>query len=1640
MICLLVCGVLLTIYAAHAQKDAAPDLDSSRADAPAPLVQTPVAVETPRRVRPSVALPIAGPRGKPREEIEDLIGPPPSPLGNVANATIIESTGFEAGDGWDLSHSVCGDEFAYPGICSYPVMDTCAFKSHAASQNCCVGDPNEETGWYMSASSRHCREPHISSVNPFGGSARHLRFARDALAGSPAGCVGLNAACRSSAFTPALGPQPVGPTTISFELSSSSILGGSLRFLPVADSEVNSFAGLIHFFYGGTIYIYDFGANQYDFAGYWDDMGYSRVEIRVDPCLNEVTYSYGGQTIYSTSMTGHAATVERAFFDHDNDSGSVWDIDNFEISRDTPCCGNGVEDFGEECDPPSDMACPGQCGPDCTCLPSCHPVTDCNGNGIDDSCDIGPDGTGRKLYVTDRGNDRIRRANLDGSNVANVIPSGLTDPSDIEVDPIAGYLYWVDPTDQNVRRANLDGSGATVLVSSAGRPVALALDIASGKMYWSDSSLDRIQRANLNGTTVETLYSAAGIGPEGIDLDLANGKMYWTDIITNQIRRANLNGSTVEVVIGAGLSTPKGIAIDSAAGKMYWTEWGVPRIRRADLDGSNIQTLITTGLDRPFDLELDLSAGKMYWADFDLNLIKRANLDGTGVQTLISSGLSTPYGIALDLSSDNCNNNSVPDDCDLAGILTVETFESTGSDFIPDCPADHLSNPGLPSNILVNFPPGVATITDLNVRVGVNHSRIGDLFLFLTHQTTGTQVALMSRIGLAESDPYCTGNESGGCVGGNLYVTFDDEAASSIESLCIPAYGQSVRPHSGGSGFPGLLTAFDNEDMSGTWTLGVLDGQNGTFGTLVEWSLIITYRGNPASSDCNYNGMPDECDILGGLATDGACHGGLHHGDFCASDVDCPPTAGAVCSGIPPVCVGGPLTGTPCFADSQCNEGYCLLDGIPNECQGFTGMCTTPGIEDHWTCPGNWEPPTDYADDEGHFIGYHVKLLPGADICLDDTVLVPSLHIQPGAALQTTCGTVNPQPHGDLRFSPPGVLFVEGSLRVSGDRKIGEPGGLVGHPNPQPFIVGPGGLVGHVNPQPHLPVTATLHARDMVLLGGAPGQLGGKVELSSHMSAIISRNLTLTGHVDPQPFLPGGGVAGPITPPPKLRISDVVRLDVAGTMALSGVAEISVHSAAADAVSVGGDFDNRAISPSLFDWSEGALILTGPDRQTFEVAGIDLGNVPAGFYTDVDGLFGPEPHSNFSLGVLQIGLDDPPTAGHVTFTNAFANTKGDGACEEALYVRKLIVKPGSTITLDNCRLYYGELVGSVIPTVLGSCGPMVDTDLPATPVADANGKVRALSLTVPSSPPTVGNTALRVRLIELQKPLPANLPLFPPPDFSAYEFDSCSAVGETGGCARWVGRPGTFYESEGPPRTGPYRAARLQCTPYYYNWSAEGLFHIVGAELVPSSTYEVMNFAASCTGVESACGAVSAPTIATTRRSGDVDAPFNPPSTTNQPDAIDVAQVVNKFKGLAGAPLKASAQVQPNLPELNASISALDIASVVDAVKSFAYAFPGPCPCPSTVTCGGPCGVGACDPSAPGGPGMCVKTCTGGVNNGEPCINNTHCPGICMGGSNPGALCPAGVPGGANCAGGGICSASCASVGTCRDRCGRCTP
>ena len=272
-------------------------------------------------------------------------------------------------------------------------------------------------------------------------------------------------------------------------------------------------------------------------------------------------------------------------------------------------------------------------------------------DGVRVTVSSGSGGGTPKMYWTDVVTDKIKRANLDGSNVEDLITTGLSAPNGIALDVGRGKMYWTDFNNRKIQRANLDGSNVEDLITTGlTNPPGIALDIARGKMYWMDQGTDKIQRANLDGSNVEDLITTGLTAPQGIALDVGRGKMYWTDTGTEKIQRANLDGSNVEDLITTGLSIPGGIALDVGRGKMYWTNHGTGKIQRANLDGSNVEDLITTGLTNPVGIALDVGRGKMYWTDYGTEKIQRANLNGSNVEDLVTTGLDRPHSIALDTS------------------------------------------------------------------------------------------------------------------------------------------------------------------------------------------------------------------------------------------------------------------------------------------------------------------------------------------------------------------------------------------------------------------------------------------------------------------------------------------------------------------------------------------------------------------------------------------------------------------------------------------------------------------------------------------------------------------------------------------------------------------------------------------------------------------------------------------------------------------------------------------------------------------------------------------------------------------------------------------------------------------------------
>lgn len=240
----------------------------------------------------------------------------------------------------------------------------------------------------------------------------------------------------------------------------------------------------------------------------------------------------------------------------------------------------------------------------------------------------------------------------DGADEGNGIDGPYTGDDDHDecefVDPCTNgsFLVFGDVQTGSIYRANLDGSNITEIVDT-GRSelLGIAIDEGNGKIYFAHKGHETIERVNANGACREELISDILV-PDGVELDLQNGKMYYTDAGEQNIRRANLDGSGEEILV-TGENFPRHIALDIGGGKMYWTQSNPESILRANLDGSGREVLVTGG-SYPYDLEIDVAGGKMYWCALIPEGIRRANLDGSGEELLHDPGPDDPEGLAID--------------------------------------------------------------------------------------------------------------------------------------------------------------------------------------------------------------------------------------------------------------------------------------------------------------------------------------------------------------------------------------------------------------------------------------------------------------------------------------------------------------------------------------------------------------------------------------------------------------------------------------------------------------------------------------------------------------------------------------------------------------------------------------------------------------------------------------------------------------------------------------------------------------------------------------------------------------------------------------------------------------------------------
>ncbi len=389
-----------------------------------------------------------------------------------------------------------------------------------------------------------------------------------------------------------------------------------------------------------------------------------------------------------------------------------------------------------------------------------------------------------------------------------------------------------------------------------------------------------------------------------------------------------------------------------------------------------------------------------------------------------------------------------------------------------------------------------------------------------------------------------------------------------------------------------------------------------------------------------------------------------------------------------------------CSTTDVCTSSLCSRD--VSACPDCTGDKVADYCVESVTGSKNWSDPTawpgmasGFPGDKSGRCGLIARVLDGASIKLD------------------TDATINE-----------GQIIIEGDILVVADHALSVPDGTV-------LITGSGRYL--ADPDTGAGTTASLSAGN-ITLKSSNGGCGPGPEL------IISQSMTVTTTTgdlvldldDVALGCPNYGAnaasRGGKTPP-ILKVAQATavsaegrasaanafgELNIAGSFEMIVAAEVCVGCEPGRPlpipIVVGADFRNRSTHPEIFNWIRGTLRLPA-GAHTFEVGGVGLGALHTGFSTT-----SPTPpgllHTNFSMDHIHI-------EGNVNFVNVVKNTVGSGPGNEALYVRKITLGPGSTATTDGSMVFYCELENNTgLASPLNDANFIAIPDCPALPSDD----------------------------------------------------------------------------------------------------------------------------------------------------------------------------------------------------------------------------------------------------------------------------------------------------------------------------------
>jgi gliding motility-associated-like protein len=180
--------------------------------------------------------------------------------------------------------------------------------------------------------------------------------------------------------------------------------------------------------------------------------------------------------------------------------------------------------------------------------------------GLKEAQGLAIDPTGSFLYVADRGNNAIKKINLQTDEVTTVPVTTFFRPSGVDVDA-QGNLYVADTQNNKIKKISSVGLETTI-ASQLNNPRETRVD-GTGNVYFTDQLDNAVKRIAPDGKITPVI---SGVNqPIGLSLD-GKGNLYVGGIDVNKVYKVSVAGYVIE-----DKPLPPGLAFDPKTGTFSGT-------------------------------------------------------------------------------------------------------------------------------------------------------------------------------------------------------------------------------------------------------------------------------------------------------------------------------------------------------------------------------------------------------------------------------------------------------------------------------------------------------------------------------------------------------------------------------------------------------------------------------------------------------------------------------------------------------------------------------------------------------------------------------------------------------------------------------------------------------------------------------------------------------------------------------------------------------------------------------------------------------------------------------------------------------------------------------------------------------------